>query len=162
PIVMVAIDYDPLSRQYVTSLARPSGNVTGLIFQQIELAAKRIQLIKEAFPNVPAAVMFWDAPSADQWHAAQNAAITLGLPLFGSELRKPPYDYERALVEAAADHRSTLIIATSPFLFRDRMRLAEFALSHRMLSMFVFREWVEAGGLMSYGPKFTGLVRRAA
>src|SRR5262249_38116287 len=50
----------------------------------------------------------------------------------------------------------------SPFLFRDRMRLAEFALSHRMLSMFVFREWVEAGGLMSYGPKFTGLVRRAA
>jgi putative ABC transport system substrate-binding protein len=58
PIVMVAIDYDPLGRHYVTSLARPSGNVTGLVFQQIELAAKRIQLIKEAFPHVPAASCF--------------------------------------------------------------------------------------------------------
>ncbi len=162
PIVMVAIDYDPLSRQYVTSLARPSGNVTGLIFQQIELAAKRIQLIKEAFPHIPAAIMFWDEASADQWQAAQNAATTLGLPLFGSELRELPYNYERALAEAAPDHRRTLIVATSPFLFRDRARLAELALHHRMVSMFVFREWVEAGGLMSYGPKFTGLVRRAA
>ena len=54
PVVMAAIDYDPLSRHYVTSLARPSGNVTGVIFQQIELAAKRIQLIKEAFPGLPA------------------------------------------------------------------------------------------------------------
>jgi len=162
PIVMVAIDYDPLGRHYVTSLARPSGNVTGLVFQQIELAAKRIQWIKEAFPHVPAAIMFWDESSADQWRAAQNAATTLGLPLFGSELREPPYNYERVLAQTPADHRSTLIVATSPFLFNDRVRLAEFALHHRMVSMFVFREWVAAGGLMSYGPKFTGLVRRAA
>jgi putative ABC transport system substrate-binding protein len=162
PIVMVAIDYDPFSRQYVTNLARPSGNVTGLIFQQIELAAKRIQLIKDAFPDIPAAIMFWDEASADQWQAAQNAAATLSLPLFGSELREPPYNYERALAEAAPDHRRTLIVATSPFLFRDRARLAELALHHRMVSMFVLREWVEAGGLMSYGPKLTGLVRRAA
>jgi putative ABC transport system substrate-binding protein len=159
---MVAIDYDPLSRNYVTSLARPSGNVTGLIFQQIELAAKRIQLIKEAFPHIPAAIMFWDEASADQWQAAEKAATALGLPLFGNELREPPYNYERALAEAAPDHRRTLIVATSPFLFRDRARLAEFALHHRMVSMFVFREWVEAGGMMSYGPKLTGLVRRAA
>jgi ABC-type uncharacterized transport system substrate-binding protein len=162
PIVMVAIDYDPLGRHYVTSLARPSGNVTGLVFQQIELAAKRIQWIKEAFPHVPAAIMFWDEPSADQWRAAQNAATTLGLPLFGSELRELPYNYERVLAQTPPDYRSTLIVATSPFLFMDRARLAEFALHHRMASMFVFREWVEAGGLMSYGPKFTGLVRRAA
>src|SRR5215470_582512 len=60
PIVMIAIDYDPLARGYITSLARPSGNVTGVVFQQIELAAKRIQLIKDAFPDRLAATMFWD------------------------------------------------------------------------------------------------------
>src|SRR5262245_54603960 len=65
PIVMIAIDYDPLARGYVTSLARPSGNVTGVVFQQIELAAKRIQLIKDGFPDRLAATMFWDKLSAD-------------------------------------------------------------------------------------------------
>jgi putative ABC transport system substrate-binding protein len=162
PIVMVAVDYDPLVRQYVSSLARPSGRTTGLIFQQIELAAKRIQLIKEAFPHISAATMFWDGPSADQWQAAKNAGVMLGLPLHGVELRELPYDYEHALIEATPDHRQYLIVATSPFFFKDRARLAEFALHHRMMSMFVFREWVEAGGLMSYGPNFIGLVRRAA
>jgi putative ABC transport system substrate-binding protein len=92
PIVMIAIDYDPLARGYVTSLARPSGNVTGVFFQQIELAAKRIQLVKEAFPDMSGATMFWDQPSADQWLAAQNAATKLGLRLSGVELREPPFD----------------------------------------------------------------------
>src|SRR5262249_27353314 len=97
PVVMVAIDYDPFARGYVTSLARPSGNVTGVFFQQIELAAKRIQVVRDAFPDISAATMFWDRLSADQWQAAQNVAATLGLRLSGIELREPPYDYERAL-----------------------------------------------------------------
>src|SRR6266511_1532015 len=96
PIVMIAIDYDPLARGYVTSLARPSGNVTGVVFQQIELAAKRIQLVKDAFPTISTATMFWDQLSEDQWQAAQTTAATFGLRLFGIELRDPPYDYERA------------------------------------------------------------------
>jgi putative ABC transport system substrate-binding protein len=162
PIVMVAIDYDPLARGYVTSLARPTGNVTGLSFQQIEVAAKRVQIIKDAFPGLESATVFWDDGSADQWQATQDAAARLGLRLSGIELREPPYDYERALAEAPADHRAVLIVPTSPFFFRDRSRLAEFALRHRMKSVFVFREWVEAGGLVSYGPSITGLLRRAA
>ena len=72
PIVMVAVDYDPLARGYVRNLARPGGNVTGISFQQIELTEKRLQIVKEAFPDVPAIVVFWDEISADQWHAAQN------------------------------------------------------------------------------------------
>src|SRR6266542_6201021 len=79
PIVMIAIDYDPLARGYVTSLARPSGNVTGVVFQQVELAAKRIQVIKDGFPDRPAATMFWDQFSADQWEAARSTAAILGL-----------------------------------------------------------------------------------
>jgi putative tryptophan/tyrosine transport system substrate-binding protein len=162
PIVMIAIDFDPFARGYVTSLARPSGNVTGISFQQIELAAKRIELVKEAFPNMPGATLFWDQWSADQWQAAQNAALTLGLRLFGIELRKPPYDYERALAEAPSDHRGLVIVATSVFFFRDRTRIADFASRHRIPSMFVFREWVQAGGLLSYGPNITALFGRAA
>jgi putative ABC transport system substrate-binding protein len=162
PIVMIAIDYDPLARGYVTRLARPSGNVTGVVFQQIELAAKRIQLIKDGFPDSPAATMFWDRLSADQWEAARSTAATLGLQLSGIELREPPYDYDAALDQAPLDHRRMLIVATSPFFFRDRARLADFALRHRILSMFVFREWVDAGGLLCYGPSVTALFARVA
>ena len=82
PIVMIAIDYDPFARGYVTSLARPSGNVTGVFFQQIELAAKRIQLVKDAFPNISAATMFWDRASTDQWQASQNVAPQARLAAF--------------------------------------------------------------------------------
>ena len=162
PIVMIAIDYDPLAHGYVTSLARPSGNVTGVVFQQIELAAKRIELIKDGFPDRPAATMFWDQLSADQWEAAQSAAGTLGLQLFGIELRELPYDYEAALRKAPLDHRGLLIVPTSPPFFRDRARLADVALQHRLVSMFVFREWVDAGGLLCYGPSITALFVRVA
>jgi len=162
PIVVIAIDYDPLARGYITSLARPSGNVTGVVFQQIELAAKRIQLIKDGFPDRPAATMFWDKLSADQWEASRSTAVRLGLQLSGIELHELPYDYEAALDQAPLDHRGILIVSTSPFLFRDRARLADFALRHRILSMFVFREWVDAGGLLCYGPSLTGLFGRLA
>ena len=161
PIVMIAIDYDPFTRGYVTNLARPSGNVTGVFFQQIELAAKRIQLVKDAFPDMSAATMFWDRLSADQWQAAQSAAATLGLRLSGIELREPAYDYERALHEAPPDHRGMIIVATS-FFFRDRARIADLAFRHRIASMFVFREWVEAGGLLSYGPSLIAQFVRVA
>jgi len=162
PIVMIAIDYDPFARGYVTSLARPSGNVTGVFFQQTELTVKRVQLVRDAFPDVSAAIMFWDQLSADQWQAAQNAAATLGLRLFGIELRAPPYDYERALHEAPPDYRGILIVATSPFFFRDRARIADIAFRERIASIFVFREWVEAGGLLSYGPSIAAQFVRVA
>jgi putative ABC transport system substrate-binding protein len=72
PIVMLAIDYDPLALGYIKSLARPAGNVTGLFLQQIELATKRVQLLKDALPDLQAATMFWDSSSADQWNATST------------------------------------------------------------------------------------------
>jgi putative tryptophan/tyrosine transport system substrate-binding protein len=162
PIVMIAIDYDPFARGYVTSLARPSGNVTGLFLQQIELTVKRVQLLKDGFPDMKAATVFWDRLSSDQWDAARDAGAKLGLRLAGVELRDPPYDFDRALAEAPADHRKNLLVMTSPFFFRDRARLADLALRNRAASMFSFREWVDEGGLLSYGPSFTGMYRRAA
>jgi putative ABC transport system substrate-binding protein len=84
PIVMIAIDYDPLALGYVMSFARPGGNITGLLLQQIDLAAKRVQLMKDAFPDRQTATVFWDAASAEQWQATQDAAATLALRLPGS------------------------------------------------------------------------------
>jgi putative ABC transport system substrate-binding protein len=106
--------------------------------------------------------MFWDKLSADQWEAARSTAVRLELQLSGVELRELPYDYEAALDQAPPDHRGLLIVPTSPVFFRDRARLAEFALRHRILSMFVFREWVDAGGLLCYGPSITALFARVA
>jgi putative tryptophan/tyrosine transport system substrate-binding protein len=162
PIVMIAIDYDPLALGFVKSLARPTGTVTGLFLQQIELATKRLQLLKDTLADLRTATMFWDSSSKDQWNATAVAASTLELRLAGIELREQPYDYERALAQVPPDHRSALIMPTSPVLYRDRQRLAEFALRHRMPSMFVLREWADAGGLLSYGASFSAMFRRAA
>jgi hypothetical protein len=72
------------------------------VFQQIELAAKRIQLIKDGFSDRPAATMFWDQLSADQCEAARSTAGKLGLQLFGIELRETPYDYEALRTNSAS------------------------------------------------------------
>ena len=163
PVVMVAIDYDPLARGYVRSLAQPGGNLTGISFQQIELTEKRLQIVREAFPNVQAIAVFWDEISADQWHAAENAAPKLGLRLAGIEFREQPYDYERALAQLPLEHRRVLMVLTSPvFAVPDRARLPDFALRHRMASIFSLRQYVDVGGLMSYGASFTALYRRSA
>src|SRR5262245_687580 len=146
PIVVIATDYDPLARGYVASLARPGGNVTGVFLQQIELTVKRLQVVKEAFPDMRAATVFWDRISADQWIAARDVSTKVGLRLAGVELREPPYDYDRALVQAEPDYRKNLFVLASPFFFRDRTRLADLALRDRIISVFDFREWVEAGG----------------
>jgi putative tryptophan/tyrosine transport system substrate-binding protein len=162
PIVMVAVDYDPLARGYVTSLSRPTGNVTGLYFQQIELTVKRLQLVKQTFPDLQAATVFWDRISADQWQAAQSATASLGLHLAGVEFREHPYDYDRGLAQVPSDHRRALIVLASPAFAVPRARLPDLALRHRMGSMFHIREYPAAGGLMSYGPRFKDLYRRVA
>jgi putative ABC transport system substrate-binding protein len=162
PIVMVAIDYDPLALGYITSLARPIGNVTGLYLQQIELAAKRIEMLRDAFPAMKAATVFWDTLSADQWQATKASADKFGLQVTGVELRDYPYDYDKALTQAPPEHRRFLVIMISPFFARDRERLAKFSLQQRIGSMFVFREYADLGGLMTYGPNRNLLSRRAA
>ena len=162
PIVMIAIDYDPLASGYIKSLARPGGDVTGLYLQQLDLAKKRVELLTQALPNVHAATVFWDAASEDQWKATRSAAPEFGLRLADVQLRDQPYDYEKALAQAPPDFRSVVIVPTSPVFFRDRQRLAEFAVQHKIATVFGFREWINAGGLLSYGVDFPAVYRRAA
>ena len=162
PIVMIAIDYDPLALHYIASLARPGGNVTGVFFQQVELATKRLQFMRDVLPSIEAATVFWDANSVEQWQATQQAGTMLGLRLAGIEFKEKPYDYEAALANAAPDYRGALVVMTSTGFFLDRERLADIALRHRIPSIFAFRQWVEAGGLLSYGPDIRAMYRLAA
>jgi putative tryptophan/tyrosine transport system substrate-binding protein len=162
PIVMLAVDFDPVARGYVAGIANPGGRVTGLFLRQIELTEKRLQFFKDAFPAMSASTVFWDTISADQWEAAQRGGAKLGLQLAGVDLGSPPYDYDRALAQVPPAYRKNLFMLASPSFFQDRARQAEFALRNGMASMFAFREWVDAGGLISYGPNITGMFSRAA
>ena len=162
PVVMIATEYDPLALGYVKSLARPGGQVTGVFLQQIELASKRLQLLKDTLPRFEAATIFWDSLSEYQWKATSSAAASFGLRLAGVELQKQPYDYEGALASVPPDHRSTLIAPIAPAFYRDRERLAEFGIRHHIASMFAVREFADAGGLLSYGPDFPSIFRRVA
>jgi putative ABC transport system substrate-binding protein len=162
PIVMGAIDYDPIARGYIPNLRRPGGNITGVVFQQIELSVKRLELWSEAFPETRAASVLWDEISADQWRATEAAAGERRLSVAGLRFGALPYDYERALDEAPPDHRSLLLVLSSTVFFGDRARIAEIALRRRARSLFVMREWVAAGGLMSYGPSLATAFRRMA
>jgi putative tryptophan/tyrosine transport system substrate-binding protein len=123
---------------------------------------KRLELIKEAFPELQIATVLWDQTTADQWRAIQSAAAVLGIPIAGVELIEQPYNYERALSQTLLDNRRPLYIAVSGLFFHDRVRLANFALQRRAPSVFGNREFVEAGGLLSYGPSNIALFRRAA
>jgi putative tryptophan/tyrosine transport system substrate-binding protein len=162
PIVMVAIEFDPLSLGYVRSLARPGGNVTGVFLRHIELTGKRLDLLKETIPGMSRAVVFWDARSADQLEAAKAAAQTLKLPLKSVELRDPPYDYTGALEIAGPRPGDALLFSMSGFFFSDRDRLVEFVLRHQLPSMFGDRVFADMGGLISYGPSIPGMYQLAA
>jgi putative tryptophan/tyrosine transport system substrate-binding protein len=162
PIVMVAIDYDPFARGYVTSLAHPTGNVTGIFFQQIELSARRLEIAKELVPGLRSAAVFWDSGSADQFQSLKNAGENLGIKIFAVEMRDPPYNYAAAWESVPAEYRGMLILPTSGIFLRDRQQIADLTVERRIPAMFVFREWVDAGGLVSYGASLTGLFARAA
>jgi putative ABC transport system substrate-binding protein len=160
PIVMIAVDYDPLAKGYVQSLSRPSGRITGVYFQNVELVGKRLELVKQAFPNMTTLAVFWDKSSADHWAALQAVAPQFGVQLNGIEFHERPYDYERAIANAAAG--DFLYAGGSPFFFLDRTRLAEFAIQQQMAMVCELRELVTAGGLISYGPSITAMFALAA
>jgi putative ABC transport system substrate-binding protein len=92
PVVMIAVDYDPITRGYVTNLARPTGTISGVYFQSTELVGKRLQLLKDAFPDLTTTAVFWDQSSADHWtvlqiHRAPIQAATDGCRIPRAPLR---------------------------------------------------------------------------
>jgi ABC-type uncharacterized transport system substrate-binding protein len=162
PTVMLAINYDPIARGYINGLARPGGNITGVFFLQLELTAKRLELLKEALPQVTRVSALWDAYTADQWRATEAAAQSLGVQLQSVELRHPPYDFEGAIGIAVRERAQALVVLSSPLFLPQRAQITEWAVKHRLPAIFLFREYAEAGGLMAYGVNLHDMYRRAA
>jgi len=162
PIVMTAANYDPFARGYVKSLARPDGNVTGVFLRQIELAEKQTELLWQAFPDRTRIGILWDALSADQFSAAERRAKIFGLHVHSLKLESPPYDFEAAFGSLTAASIQALLVLSSPYFTPVRAQIAQLAMQHRMPAMFIFKIYVEAGGLLSYGADFFAMHRQAA
>ncbi|HUI17465.1 MAG TPA: ABC transporter substrate-binding protein [Alphaproteobacteria bacterium] len=162
PIVMLAVDFDPFEKGYVASLARPGGNVTGLFVRQLELAAKRVELTREALPKARILGFWWDAVSHGQAEAAAAAARSLGFEPRLIEVTGEPADYAEALRHMADAPGEPVTIGASAVFMRDRAAILPLLLARRTPAIAPFREFVEAGALMSYGISLVGLFRDAA
>ena len=162
PIVIVAIDYDPLALQMVTSLARPGGNVTGVFLQQLEVTAKRIELLKAMLPKLTRLAVLWDPSGADQFKAAEAASVSLGLRVQSLKIRPHPDDLSGAFAGAVRERADAIAVVQTAMLFRERAQIVQMATSHRLPAAFTFREFAETGGLMSYGAHLPDMFRRAA
>jgi putative ABC transport system substrate-binding protein len=162
PIAMIAINFDPIARGYVSSLARPGGNVTGIFFRQLELAQKQLELLTQAFPQNNRAAALYDAISADQFAAARAVAQRLNLQFDGLKLENPPYDFEKAFHALAQRSPQTLLVLSSGYFTPSESRIASLAIQERLPTMFIFKTYTEAGGLMSYGVDYVAMHRRIA
>ena len=161
PIVMIAVDFDPLAKGYFASLARPGGNITGVTLQTIEVTAKRLDLFKQAVPGMRCVAILWDPESADTYESARQAAAALDLPAVSVEFRDTPYDYERALAAAGTGPGDGLMVMSSGLFVPDREKLSKLAL-HLGLPLLSGRDWPDVGALMSFGVDINGMARLAA
>ncbi len=166
PIVVGAMG-DPVGDGLVASLARPGGNITGLTFLGPELVAKRLQLLKEAVPDVSRVAVLWDPDAYPELtmramlNEAEAAARALGVQLRLMGVRGSN-DFAGAFSAMTREGADALITFPSPMLFGEHRRIVDLATKSRLPAMYQSREFVEAGGLMSYGADIVDLFRRAA
>jgi ABC-type uncharacterized transport system substrate-binding protein len=155
PIVMGAFDYDPVALGYASGLRQPGGNVTGVFLRQVELTAKRMELLKAAMPSLDHVAVFSDAFTPDtsaQMQAAEAAADHMDVHITPQTVPgTPPYDYATA-IEAARQRGAAAVLALmSPAFFEDRARFVREVSLRRVPASFGLREFADLGGLMSYG-----------
>ena len=154
--MLLAIDFDPVARGYVASLSRPGGSATGIFVRQLELAAKRVEIAREAFPRATVLGIAFDTISREQRDAAAEAARKLGLEPRLIEV-KGQQDYGGAFSAMDDSRGQPIILPASPMFFRDREAIAQALLERRIPSIAAFRENTEAGALISYGFDLMGL-----
>jgi putative ABC transport system substrate-binding protein len=164
PIVM-PLSSDPVADGLVKSLARPGGNITGLSLMTPDVGAKRLQLLKEVFPKParPVAVL-WNPDyvgMAARFRQAQRAGSTIGMDVRSVEVRDSR-ELERALEALDRERPDALVLLADPLTLSQRLRIVEFAAEERLPAIYEVSQFVEAGGLMSYGPDVDELVRRSA
>ena len=166
PIVFT-VAADPIMDGLVTSLARPGGNVTGLSFFAPELVGKCLELLKQSVPAVSRVAVLWhpsgqgERTEKDMLKGAEVAAQALGMRLQIVEARGPA-DIDRAFSDTTRARAGALTALSSTMLLGERRRLVDLAARNRLPAVYGRREYVDAGGLMSYGAKLADLFRRAA
>jgi len=163
-LIVFAVHADPVGLGHVASLARPGGNVTGLSMLLTELAAKELEMMKEAVPHATRIGVLWN-PTTPSHQRALKSIEAAGEKL-RVELRMVPArtleNFEEAFSTMMQEVVEAFLVVASPLIVAQRVPLARLALKHRLPGMFPFKENVEAGGLMSYGADRDDLYRRAA
>jgi putative ABC transport system substrate-binding protein len=165
PIIM-ASSADPVSAGLVASLARPGGNVTGFTILGAGLEGKRLGFLQQAIPDLTRVAVIWNPnnPAIVSYFEtlAKVAAPALGITLFPIKEVRQADELDDAFAAIARVRPEALAVVADRFLLSQRTRIVEFALSNRLPGVFPYREYVDAGGLMSFGPNNTELFRGAA
>ncbi len=166
PIVLAGVP-DPVTSGLVTSLAQPGGNVTGLSNLSPALVGKRLEQLRQAMPEVMRVAVLWHPGGIDErtgkdiLQEAEVAAQALGVRLQVIEVREPE-DFDSAFSAMTRARAGALTVMPSSLFFNERRRLVDLAAQNRLPTVFPWRDAVDAGGLMSYGPNTADLYRRAA
>ncbi len=160
PIVMDGLRVDPVEAGLVVSLARPGGNITGVINLDTELNPKRLELLKEAFPGISRAAILWTEAQQEQgMEEIEATGQALGVQIQSLD----PWDgIDSAFSEISQERADALIVARSVLVLDHRERIIEFAAKRRLPTIYARSSFVDAGGLMSYSTDRLHLVRRVA
>ena len=163
PIVMAAVSF-PEMTGLVQSLARPGGNVTGLSNIAPELNGKRLELVKEIAPGTSRVLFLWNPTNPLEHHVMRDVAaatLAVGLEVQSVEVRTLE-ELSAALAAVTVSHADALIANGNPVNFGNARAIADFALRNRLPSIFSEGQFVEVGGLVSYGPNYADMLRRSA
>jgi len=163
PIVFFSTS-DPIGMGFVASLARPGGNITGVTLMASDLWPKRLEILKEIAPKVSRVAMLWNKSNAGmalEAKATEEVAGPLGLALQDHRI-KDANDLDGVFGVITKDRPDGFLALMDPILNANRKRILEFLIRNRLPAIFENKEWVEDGGLISYGPDFPDAVRRAA
>ncbi|OGK95810.1 MAG: hypothetical protein A3D33_15585 [Candidatus Rokubacteria bacterium RIFCSPHIGHO2_02_FULL_73_26] len=163
PLVMVAVG-DPVGTGIVPSLSRPGGNITGLTSISTEMDGKRLELLREVIPNVSHIAVLWNAASPLQVLAEKQtraAAQVLRMNVLSLGVRTME-EIEGAFAAIVRERPGALLVLADRLFLHHRARIMDFAARHRLPGVHAYRELVEAGGLMSFGPSYADMHRRAA
>jgi putative ABC transport system substrate-binding protein len=163
PVVMTAVG-DPVGTGIVPSLSHPGGNITGLTAISTEMDAKRLELLREVVPSVSHIALLWNAGSPLQVLAekqVQAAAQVLRMRVLSLGV-KTEEEIKSALAVMARERPDALLVLADRLLLHHRVLIMDFATRHRLPGVHAYRELVEAGGLMSFGPSYADMHKRAA
>ena len=163
PIVMIGVG-DPVGAGLVSSFNRPGGNITGNTILGPEVAGKRLQLLKEVIPSLSRVAFLWNPDNAS--HPAQLAELRVAVETLGIKLLPvavlSPDEFDRAFAEMVRERADAFLMTNDPFHQLSIGRIIDFLANNRLPGMFVSRDIVAAGGLMSYGASVPDLFRRGA